>query len=174
MLVEAGDLLLTRNAGGEEANESPGYYNHSAIIGPLNWVIEAQKTPNCVIAVPVWHFFDRYPEIMVLRCNNPATVARTLELAPQYVGRTYDTYMTIRPFWRWRNSDSCISLLRRIYNAATGYDYKWRIPDSLLEVEWLEKKALKKDYENYVEPESHHLGMQKVWPNTPADSYYPQ
>lgn len=170
--VKPGDILLTRNAGGEENNESPGYYNHTAIIAPLNWVIEAQRTPDSVIAVPIWPFFDRYPEILVLRCNNATVAQRTAEIATKYVGRTYDTYMTIRPLWLWRNEDSCISLIRRVYNIATGRDYRWRIPDSLLTVGWLNKVALKKDYENYVEPESHRIGMQKSWPNQPADIFY--
>jgi len=171
--VLEGDILLTRNAGGEENNESPGYYNHSAIIGPLNWVIEAQRTPNCVICVPIWYFFDRYPEILVLRCSNSKTALSTGRLAPRYVGRAYDTYMTIRPFWLWKGQDSCISLIRRIYNVVTGRDYKWRIPDSLLKVSWLQKVALKKDYENYTEPSSHRLGMQKIWLNQPAENFYP-
>jgi hypothetical protein len=167
-----GDILLTRNFGGEERNESPGYYNHSAIIGPLNWVIESQRTPNSVIAVPIWHFFERYPEILVLRCDNNETAKLTAKTATQYIGRTYDTYMTIRPFWLWKNSDSCISLIRRVYNVVTGQDYKWRIPDDLVYVPWLKKVALKKDYENHKEPSSHRLGMQRVWLNQPAEEFY--
>lgn len=170
--VKQGDILLSRNAGGEVNNESPGYYNHSAIIGPLNWVIEAQRTPDSIIAVPIWYFFERYPEILVLRCTNTKTAEKTGEMATRFVGRFYDTYMTIRPLWLWRSGDSCISLIRRVYNVVTGEDYKWRIPDSLLKVQWLEKVALKKDYKNYVEPESHRLGMQKFWINQPAENFY--
>ena len=171
MQVKAGDLLLTRNAGGEAANQSPGYYNHSAIIGPQDWVIESQRVPNSVIAVPIWSFFERYPEVLVLRCTNGETARRTAQVAPRYLGRQYATYMTVRPLWLWKDKDSCISLLRRIYNAVTGRDYMWRIPDSLLEVSWLKKVALKKDYENYTPPPQTYKGMLKVWPNRPAESY---
>lgn len=171
MQVKAGDLLLTRNKGGEAANESPGYYNHSAIISVQDWVVESQATPNAVIAVPIWSFFERYPEILVLR--PPAGVAQqTAKLAPLYLGRQYSTYMSVRPLWLWKNTDSCISLLRRIYNKATGYDYRWRIPDSLLTVSWLKSIALKKDYENYQAPVETYKGMAKVWPNRPAKDFY--
>ena len=172
MLVQAGDLLLTRNAGGEENNESPGYYNHSAIVSVLNWVIESQRTPDSVVAVPIWYFFERYPEVLVLRCDNPQVAEQTAQIAPRYVGRRYDTYMTIRPAWLWRGKDSCISLIRRIYNVVTGRDYRWRIPDSLLKVQWLKQVALKRDYENYIAPSSYRLGMQKVWLNRPAAEFY--
>lgn len=162
--VKPGDILLTRNKGDDNTvNTSPGYYNHASLFMIKNWVIEAQGTPDCVIAVPVWNFFERYPEILVLRPNNPQVAARTAELAPHYVGREYRTYMSIRPLWRWKGGDNCVSVIRRIYNVVTGNDYKWRIPDDFLKTGWLKQVALKRDYENHIEINDHQKGAISVW-----------
>ncbi len=169
--VKAGDILLTRNAGGEDANPTPGYYNHSAIIADMNWVVESQMLPDSVIAVPVWDFFKRYPEVLVLRCLNDGVAKRTALVAPNFLGREYSKYMTIKPLWLWKTGDNCTSLIRRIYNAVAGYDYKWRTPDSLLKTQWLTKVALQKDYENYIPPEEYYKRAVKVWPNKPANDY---
>ena len=169
--VQAGDILLTRNFGGEEINTSPGYYNHSAIVGPLNWVIEAQQTPNSIIAVPIWNFFDRYPEILVLRNINASIAEQTAQTATLFVGRTYAKYMSVRPMFLWKYNDNCTSLIKRIYNKVTSKVYRWIIPDDFLRTPWLNRVSLKKDYENFVKPENNYVGMQKTWPNSPAKKY---
>jgi len=166
--VKPGDILLTRNMGGDEANPSPGYYNHSAIISNDNWVVEAQAEPNSVIAVPIWNFFDRYPEILILRCTKDDVATRTANMTFKYLGREYAPYMSGRPLYLWKHKDNCVSLIRRIYNSVTGMSYKWRIPDDFTQTEWLQKVALKKDYDNYKPPTDRFAGMIKEWPQKPA------
>jgi hypothetical protein len=166
--VQPGDIFLTRNKGDDETvNTSPGYYNHAAIFSVKNWVIEAQAAPNSVIAVPVWNFFERYPEILVLRPQNKSVAIRTAETAPKFLGQGYGLYTSIRPLWRWPSKDNCTSLIRRIYNVVTGYDYRWHIPDSFLKTTWLTKVALKKDYESHIDIEGY-KGVIKVWNDTEA------
>lgn len=170
--IKPGDILLTRNAGGEEFNKTPGYYNHASMFINLNWVMEAQRIPDSVIVVPVWNFFERYPEILVLRNINSQAAQRTADIAPRYIGRSYASYISIRPLYLWNNQDNCVSLIRRIYNAVTGYDYKWRIPDDFTKFKWLEKAALKKDYENHIEVEDDFIGMQKIWTGKQAEKVF--
>jgi len=170
--INSGDIFLVRNFGGEDVNTSPGYYNHVAIFGPLNWVIEAQQTPDAIIAVPIWYFLNRYPEILVLRNVNSSIANRTAHVATQFVGRRYAKAMSMRPLFLWKTSDNCVSFIKRIYNQVIGTQPPWIIPDHLLKTTWLKQVALKKDYENYVSPTNHQLGMQKIWLNKPAEEFY--
>ena len=172
MQVLEGDILLTRNAGGEARNTSPGYYNHSAIIGPLNWVIEAQGDPGFTVCVPIWYFFERYPEILVLRHKDSYIAKKTGNDARLFVGKGYSSYMSVRPLFLWKSTDNCVSLIKRIYNYSTGTTPNWIVPDHLKHTKWLQKIALHKDYENYKPPKSYKLGMQIVWSGKPAQHYY--
>jgi len=49
---------------------------------------------------------------------------------------------------------------------------KKRIYDGNTRPGWYTWSENGKDYENYVEPESHRLDMQKVWTNRPAAEFY--
>lgn len=151
-VLKPGDVLLTRNAGGEEANPSPGYYNHIAIMGENNWVIESQEILNSVIAVPVWHFFDRYPEVLVLRPRDPNVAKMSAIYATKMLGRRYSKYESVRPLFLWHGGDNCVSTVKRIYNGI-GIDRRWVLPDHLTQDTYIFTQiALKKDYENYKEP----------------------
>ena len=162
--LKPGDIFLTRNAGGEAANPSPGYYNHTAIMGENNWVIEAQETTNAVIAVPVWHFFDRYPEILVLRPRDPNTAKMSAIYATKMLGRRYSKYESVRPLFLWHGGDNCVSTLKRIYNGI-GIDRRWIVPDHLTQDTYiLTQIALKKDYENFVEPLDKYRGYVTIPP----------
>ena len=157
--LKAGDIFLTRNAGGEQFNESPGYYNHTAIFANGNWVVEAQAIFDKVIAVPVWYFFERYPEILVLRPRDPNVATTTAAYAFNLIGRNYTKLESIRPLWRWHSGDSCVTVVRRIYNQVTGIDHKWRIPDDFAKSNIFTAIALQKDYENFAAPKDKYRGM---------------
>lgn len=169
MYISNGDILLTRNM---NENSSPGYYNHAAIISIKNWVVESQALPMGVIAVPIWSFFKRYPEILVLRCIDTNLANTTASLAVRYIGRKYSKYMSIRPLRLWGHGDSCISLISRIYNRATGIKHKWYIPDDLLNSSFLQPVALKKNYQDYKEPIDTFQDMITKWNNEPAEKFY--
>jgi hypothetical protein len=162
--VRQGDVVLTRNKGDETINSSPGYYNHVAIVVEDNWVIEAQQSPDSVIAVPIWLFFDRYPEVLVLRNKDPIVANLTAGVAPKFVGRRYAKYMSVRPLYLWKNADNCVSLIKRIYNQVGGLEPKWLIPDHILADPRFRPVAHKKDYENYVPPASMYEGAITIWP----------
>jgi hypothetical protein len=165
--LKPGDILLTRNAGGEEMNGSPGYFNHTAILASDNWVVEAQQYPNSIIGVPVWHFFDRYPEVLVLRPKDEKIAKKTADFALQTLGRKYNKYESIRPLWLWHGGDNCVSAVRRIYYYTTNIDYRWRIPDDLSKSYIFNKVAHKKDYDNYQFPDEVYKGMIKRFPKGP-------
>ena len=130
-MYKPGDVFITRNSGGKEANPTPGYYNHAAILGINDWVVEAQESFDQIIAVPLKYFLKRYPEIVTLRPNDNDVALKTAEYSLNMIGRKYDKVESIRPLWLWRTDDNCISLVRRIYYKITGRDYMWLAPDQL-------------------------------------------
>ena len=166
--VQAGDIFLTRNAGGDEMNTSPGYFNHAAIYSINYWTVESQQYPNSIIAVPVWHFLNRYPEVLVLRPRNAEIARKTADFALQMVGRKYNKYESIRPLWLWHGGDNCVSAVRRIYYYITNIDYRWRFPDQIRRTTTLfTEVAHKKDYENYEFPDEVYKGMVTKPPDGP-------
>ena len=168
MTVQTGDVLLTRNAGEEEDNPSPGYYNHAAIVSINDWIVEAQVVPNQVIAVPIWYFFDRYPEILILKQKDQSIAHKIGEKALSLVGRKYGVFISLRPSWLSINRDNCVSVVRRSFYLVTRRDYKWRIPDNIRRNTFLFEEIMgKKDYENYVEPEDLYKGMVLEPPDGP-------
>lgn len=166
-----GDIFLTRNSGREVNNASPGYYNHSAILTVKNWVVESQGGPKSVVIIPIWNFFERYPEVLTLRPKNPSVAQRTANVAPRYVGRGYDSYMSIRPFWKFHNTDSCVSLIKRIYNHVVGKDYFWVMPDSLFRSNMFNKVGVYKN-ENFTPPKNFYKNTYTVWLNQDASLFY--
>ena len=58
IVFRPGDIFLTRNTE-EVGNDSPGFWNHTAIISPRGTVIEAQEEPGVVIEVTLGSFIDR-------------------------------------------------------------------------------------------------------------------
>ncbi len=169
-VLKPGDILLTRNAGGEAANTSPGYYNHIAIVGENNWVIESQQILDAVIAVPIWHFFDRYPEILVLRPRDPNVAKMSAIYATKMIGRHYNKYESVRPLFLWHSGDNCVSTVKRIYNGI-GINRRWIVPDHLMQDAYiLTPIALKKDYENFVEPLDKYRGYIIMIPRGEPDA----
>lgn len=169
--VRPGDILVTRNTD-EVGNESPGYWNHCAIVIDGNWVVEATQVLNGVIAVPIWNFFNRYPEVLVLRSVydlSDETKLGIINKAKELIGRPYDRYGSVGVTWRHRNGDNCVSLVRRAYLASGLVDPGWIKPDSLvMSINTLKTVAHKKDYENYKEPTEKYAGAIKVAPNSSA------
>lgn len=154
--LKTGDIFLTHNTD-EVGNDNPGYYNHTSILSKDFWVVEAQEKAG-VIGVPFHFFYDRYPEILVLRNNNSTIANRTGSLAIEMLGRPYRSVISYRPRWKAIDGDNCVSLVRRIYYLVVGIDYKWRKPDDFLGTKFLKPIFEKKDYENWKKPDTWYAG----------------
>ena len=131
-LIPPGTVLATRNAGGEEANTTPGSErNHVALVGPNGWVLEAQgPPPNKVIAVPFRAFFARYPDIQAYRLADDVVGIKWAAAAVEQLGKPYAKLRA-----------NCVTLL------ATSYPdgrQRWRRPDHVVaegELLWIKKIA---------------------------------
>ena len=144
MNLEIGDILLTRNEGGDEVeNPTPGYYNHAAIYIGNDEIIEAQahvkngkwssnkRDPGAVILADLNEFMKRYPIIKVLR--NPKLNKDKLNEAKKLVGTPYRLIASIFVFPRKTTRGvNCVSLVRHIIQKATKRDPRWRFPDDIL------------------------------------------
>ena len=127
--LQPGDILLTRNAGGERENRSPGWFNHAAMYVGDGIVVEAQMGQG-VIKSEVGEFLERYPIIRVRRLVKGAEQAA--EEAKQMVGLSYRRLSSM--FLRQRRDErgvNCVSVVRRAVKRATGSDPGWRRPDDL-------------------------------------------
>ena len=142
-LLQVGDIMLTRNAGGEDENPSPGWYNHAAIVTEAG-VVEAQahvrngqwtddKTaPGAVILSKPTEFWDRYPIILVRRLPDEAAARRAAERA----GLSIDTHYRMLSSWFRRlrpdaRGMNCVAVVRKAVAVACGSDPGWRRPDDI-------------------------------------------
>ena len=153
----SGDIFLTRNTG-EIGNANPGYWNHAAILySPEGWVIEAQDNPiNQVFAVPLTNFWERYPEILVLRSH--FDIGNSLAYhAKQLVGNRYKKLASFGPRWNKKDGDNCVSVIRKCYYHATGRDLRLRQPDDIAERDFI-RVFHKKEYDAWTNPENRYAG----------------
>ncbi|MFA6358697.1 MAG: hypothetical protein WCY09_08600 [Candidatus Omnitrophota bacterium] len=133
--LQSGDLFLTRNAGGEEANPTPGNWNHCAVYAGGVQVVEAQSGPAKVIISDLDEFLGRYPEIQVLRLvgQKPGSGVAVASASSRLVGRPYKALVS--RFNRLkrgeRRGENCVTVARRAVMDAIGEDPKWKIPDDV-------------------------------------------
>ena len=142
-LLQVGDILLTRNAGGEKENPSPGWYNHAAIVTE-DGVVEAQAhvkdgqwtddttAPGAVIVAEPNEFWDRYPIILVRRLLDEAVARRAADRAETSIDTHYrmisSWFRRLRPDGRGLN---CVAVVRKAVSVARGRDPGWRRPDDI-------------------------------------------
>ena len=159
--VRPGHFLVTMNTE-EVGNESPGIWNHCAVVSYYGWVIEAQKEPNAVIAVPFDCFIDRYPNIIALELEGVSeSVCESIAIeAIKLVGRKYRRGASIFPRWRRKDlGENCVSVVRKAVAHATGKDYQWRRPDHVVKDCWI--ICGKHDYDGWRKPDDWFEGMTK-------------
>ena len=162
--IWAGDFILTRNLK-EEDNTSPGYWNHCAIYIGDNHIVEAQAGPNAVIMSDLTEFFNRYPQIIVLRVTDEDSMAaKMVEEGKALVGTPYRKIASI--FNSLRNSrrgENCVTVVRKCYLTAFTIDPGWRRPDDVKNFGQIiyEKNDLGGDYKVY-----------KDTPPSPTDQTY--
>lgn len=130
--IWAGDIFLTRNLK-EEDNSTPGYWNHCAIYTGDNQVVEAQAGPNSVIVVSLDEFWNRYPQILVLRITNEdAMASKMVDEAKTLIGVEY---RKVASWFNWlrgsQKGENCVSVVRKCYKAAFLVDPGWRFPDDV-------------------------------------------
>ena len=140
-----GVLFVTRNHP-TVGNPSPGYWNHTAVMGPNGWVIEAQAEPGKVIAVPFWVFYYRYPEIQAFRvCPN-----RENEISNAAIRHLGEPYKKLK--------NNCVTVARVSVKEATRLRPGWRRPDQVLS--WSREVLCHKiDYRNWRKLSDPYAGM---------------
>jgi len=162
-MLEPGYILLTRNFT-EEENGSPGFWNHASMVYRDKRVLEAQAEPpgyknGAIGLTPGFYFWERYPEILVLKPKNIDGEA-LCEAAEKYIGGEYRKVASFFNVLRKpTKGENCVSLVRRIYKDVLGRDPKWRIPDHLAEDGLFEKVMHKVEYDSWVEPTDWYIGF---------------
>lgn len=130
---QVGDIFVTRNAGDETENPSPGYWNHIAV-AVVNGVVEAQLDPGQVIFSDSVEFVSRYPEIRVYRPKN-MTKSKALDMSKEAVmllGTPYSRFGSLK-FLFWVKGVNCVKVARKAYELTFGVDPGWELPDDITE-----------------------------------------
>ena len=134
LLVHPGDIFITRNLL-DEQNETPGYWNHAAIYIGNGLILEAQPAPNAVIISKVQEFYDRYPYVAILRYDHKDWQALGLKAANKAQtsqGFVYRKLASMKRFLRRPSrGENCVSLVRRAWKDAVGFDFMWHLPDGV-------------------------------------------
>ena len=143
--AQSGYIFLTRNTD-KVGNDSPGYWNHCAIISSRLTVVEAQEEPGQVIEVTLQSFVDRYPEYLLYYSDFSKGMGR---FAPQTLGKKYGKYALFGTY-------NCVTVIQYCYEKASRQNVGWRTPD---DVQAFGKKHWdlvqhKKDYQNWVMPKN--------------------
>lgn len=161
IILQPGYVFLTRNTE-EVGNESPGFWNHCAIMSNKRTIVEAQELCKGVIEVKLMYFLERYPEFICLRHPNIKISIDAGRYASTIVSSPYR--WDASRHWRLRDSgrgENCVSVVRRSYNKAFGKDNWWITPDDVLnhakKHHWI-MVYHKKDYENWYKPKEWFIG----------------
>ena len=171
--IGPGDILVTRNTD-EVGNESPGFWNHLAIVSVNGWVVEAQVEPDAVIAAPLDNFIERYPEILAFRMVSDTSIMgladrqRVATQAATFVGLPYRRIASLFPRWRRPGlGENCVSVVRKTLVKAGMKDPGWKKPDHAAALA-MNHHAYgvsivhhKIDYDGWVKPEVWLEGMTK-------------
>lgn len=140
---QVGDILLTRNAGGESENRSPGWYNHAAIVTKQG-IVEAQMhvrhgqwtndttAPGAVILSDPQEFWDRYPIILVRRLDQHEIAEQVARRAEAMVDTMYRRLASMfRILRRKERGLNCVAVVRGAVSDTVGYDPNWKTPDHI-------------------------------------------
>lgn len=153
--LQYGDVFLTRNTA-EVGNESPGYWNHCAIVSHRGHVIESQQRVNSVIESKITHFLDRYPEYICIRQQISKIALDAARFAVTLLGSSYKWDASRFMFLRDPSlGENCVSVVRRSYSHATNKWLWWVQPDDIyhyaLRAGWVLIRS-KKDHDNWRHP----------------------
>ena len=128
-VLQPGDIFLTRK---DKSNFTPGYWNHTAIYVGGNDIVEAQAIPHKVIISNLQDFWNKYPEIKIVRYPNKEKAEKAAEYARKMIGQKYwleaSIFRYLKPSSRGEN---CVSVVRRSYLYSTGINYIWKKPDNI-------------------------------------------
>jgi len=113
--IQSGDVILTRN---DSDNPSPGYWNHASLYVGNYKIVEAQVKPNKVILSDLAEFWNRYPEIVVLRIK-PVHITSATSIvidARKIVGSPYRKIASLFRFLRrGHRGENCVSVFRKSF-----------------------------------------------------------
>ena len=145
-----GTVLLSRNKL-EADNQSPGYWNHAAIV-TKGHIVESQGKPveggkSGVIATSFADYLARgYTPLIALQPLDAAIGLKAAEKAETLIDKPFRKLSSLPRRETERRADrglNCNSLVRAAYVAATGEQYpKLKIPDRFLDHPELFKPAV--------------------------------
>lgn len=95
--LRPGDILAARWEE-EERNGTPGFWNHLAIVGAnRDCVVEAQKSADGIVTVPINGFLARYSDVCVVRFFDSKTARRAAVWAESRVAVEGKSTPPLRP-----------------------------------------------------------------------------
>ena len=132
MDIPIGSVFISRNLK-EDDNSSPGFWNHVSIYIGDNSIVEAYGEQLGVIQTSLDEYKQRDYEYFVRYPKNKEIGKRAAIQAVKLIGSPYRYISSIfRRMRRDEKGESCVSVIRKAYYRASGYDPKhWKIPDSL-------------------------------------------
>ena len=111
-----GSVLASRNAD-ERENDSPGYWNHLAIVVSDTEVVESQPEQG-VVRVTLSDYLNRGYKIAALQPRHLEVGKKAAEYAESFVGQSYGYFASIGPLWRCGRKN-CVAVVERSYRMAT-------------------------------------------------------
>ena len=152
-LLQLGDICVTRNSP-EDGNPTLGYWNHGSVfIG--KGIVEARQKYNSVVLSEFDEFWERYPQISVMRWTHKVDVENVGEKASRsaelLIGKPYLYISSIIPAVVGLFTDlgeNCVSVPRHAYANTLGFDPGWHIPDNIVFDRRLMRVLLKGDVES--------------------------
>ena len=127
-----GDIVLTRNYGGDDSNTSPGYWNHCAVILRDDLVIQALREEDSVVVGSLNELITEVGFAVILRLKNVNQRVGLARSALKLEGASYRGIASI--FNRLRKvsrGENCVSVVRKAFINAVGKDPGWKKPDDV-------------------------------------------
>lgn len=129
-----GDVMLTRNAGGEDKNESPGFWNHAAILIDDKQLVHALSERDSVVIEPVTKLIGEVEYAVVLRLKDTKHRNMFVRKAYSIVGSSYRAVASIFRYLRSAGKgENCVSVVRKAFRDSHGYDPGWQKPDDIFD-----------------------------------------
>lgn len=128
--IPKGTVLISRNKN-NSLNHGYSYWNHAAIYIGNNEIIEA--TESGVIKTNLEEYKKRDYEFLILIPKNLEIGIKSSDKSITMIGIKYRFISSIFRIQRKdRRGLNCVSVIRKSYTYALGYDPKYKTPDDIV------------------------------------------